>query len=334
MRIDPDDARAWRADTIDDPQKWYYALSGPCRAALREAARAGRGRPLTELRPGADLRAAHAAELRPVLQALEEGRGFAVLSSPPPEPSGREEAVALYWLAGQLLGEPLAQNVQGELLYDVRDTGQQVAQGARFSVTSYESSFHTDNSFGDTVLDYVGLLCLCPARAGGLSQVVSGCAVYDCLRRESPEALEVLSRPCHFDRRGGVRAGEAATARFPVLADTECGPLFRYLRYWIEAGHDKAGEPLTREQVRALDVLDGVLARPGLRAEFALKPGDLFFVNNRWILHNRTAFEDHSEPERRRHLVRLWLRAVEGKPAMPDPSLFPRQGSASTEPDA
>ena len=44
--------------------------------------------------------------------------------------------------------------MEGTLLYDVRDTGQDVAQGARFSVTNYESSFHTDNSFGSEVLDF------------------------------------------------------------------------------------------------------------------------------------------------------------------------------------
>ena len=54
-------------------------------------------------------------------------------------------------MIGQLLGEPIAQNVQGTLLYDVRDSGQDVARGARFSVTNYESSFHTDNSFGEAV---------------------------------------------------------------------------------------------------------------------------------------------------------------------------------------
>ena len=49
---------------------------------------------------------------------------------------------------------------------------------------------------------------------------------------------------------------------------------------------------------------------PGLPlGEFALRPGDMFFVNNRWILHNRTAFEDHPDPDRRRHLLRLWLAA-------------------------
>ncbi len=84
---------------------------------------------------------------------------------------------------------------------------------------------------------------------------------------------------------------------------------YRYLRYWIESGHEKIGQPLSDAQRKALDVLDDVANDPALRAEFALEPGDLFFINNRWILHNRTAFEDHAEPEQRRHLVRLWLRA-------------------------
>jgi alpha-ketoglutarate-dependent taurine dioxygenase len=305
------EALAWRADTIDDPRSWYCPLSGDGLAALREAARAGRGRAVTELRPSDDLRAACAAEAQAVLNALEKGRGFAILSMPSPDDSEHDEARAIYWLAGQLLGEPMTQNVQGVLLYDVRDTGQDVAQGARFSVTSYESSFHTDNSFGEDVLDYVGLLCLNPARSGGVSQVVSGHAVSECLRREAPHALDVLARPFHFDRRGGVREGEAPTVAFPILGQTARGLLYRYLRYWIEAGHEKVGLALTPEQAGALNVLDGVLARPGLRAEFTLKPGDMFFINNRWLLHNRTAFEDHADPRRRRHLVRLWLRARE-----------------------
>jgi alpha-ketoglutarate-dependent taurine dioxygenase len=306
MTSNLNDARAWRADTVDDPSSWYYRLSEPCLATLRVA---GRGRPINDVRLGPALRAACAADLTPVREALESGRGFAVISGPLPDAPSFEEARALYWLVGQWLGEPFAQNVEGVLLYDVRDTGKQLAEGARFSVTSYESSFHTDNSFGDDVLDYVGLHCLNPARSGGVSQVVSGFAVHDCLRREFPDALEVLARPYHVDRRGGVRPGEAPTARFPILEETGRGLLFRYLRYWIHAGHEKAGVPLTPEQARALDVLDGVLARPELRAEFNLRPGDMFFVNNRWILHNRTAFEDHPEPARRRHLVRLWLRA-------------------------
>ena len=213
----------------------------------------------------------------------------------------------MYWLVGQLLGRPVEQNVQGTVLYDVRDTGQDVRYGARFSVTNAESTFHTDNSFGAGVADYVGLLCLNAARSGGDSQVVSGYAVRDDLVARDPRAAEVLARPFHVDRRGGLRPGDEPTVRYPVFGSHGGGLVIRYLRYWIEVGHEKAGQPLTAEQVAALDALDRAAAEPRMRVEFAMRPGDMLFVNNRWILHNRTAFEDHPEPERKRHLVRLWL---------------------------
>ncbi len=301
--------RAWTAASVDD--QWYYPLPAACRVvieAVREACRKA-PQPLTEVRLPDAAHGEFTAALSPVRAALESGRGFAVIKSPPDRELQEDDLRLLYWLVGLGLGRPVAQNVQGTLLYDVRDTGLDPAKGARFSVTSYESSFHTDNSFGDEVVDYVGLLCLHSAKAGGRSQVVSGFAVLNELLARHRGVLETLNRPLHMDRRGGVREGESATIQFPVIAGGDGEPVFRYLRYWIEAGHDKAGQPLTQDQVAALNQLDEVLNRPDLRVEFDLKPGDMYFINNRWILHNRTAFEDHPEPERRRHLVRLWLQA-------------------------
>ena len=305
--------RAWRADSIDEPGAWYYPLGERCLSALDRAIGDFRatGKPPTDLRADDALRDACSGCLRPVLDALEEGRGFAVITGLDPRRHAPADMVAAYWLVGQLLGEPFAQNVQGTLLYDVRDEGQDVRYGARFSVTNNESSFHTDNSFGDEVLDYVGLLCLNPAKSGGLSQVVSGYAAHNQLLTTHRDAWEELHRPFHVDRRGGVRPGESPTARYPVMEWHGRELLCRYLRFWIEAGHEKAGEPLSPDRVRALDVLDGVLNDPALRVEFALRPGEMFFINNRWIFHNRTAFEDFAEPAKRRHYVRLWLRRGE-----------------------
>lgn len=44
-----------------------------------------------------------------------------------------------------------------------------------------------------------------------------------------------------------------------------------------------------------------------MRIEFDLHRGQMMFTNNRWILHNRTAFTDRPDPDDRRHYVRLWL---------------------------
>jgi alpha-ketoglutarate-dependent taurine dioxygenase len=313
------DRRAWYAATIDPPSAWCEPLPERCWSIVERKLTQLRsdGVPTTTIVVSPAERAEAAAALAPIHEALEAGRGFTIIDGVPLERYTPSEAQAVYWVVGQLLGIPLAQNVQGTLLYDVRDTGQDVAYGARFSVTSAESSFHTDNSFGTTVLDYVGLLCLQPARAGGLSQNVSGYTAYEELARSAPAVLETLARPFHVDRRGGVQPGEAPTVRFPVITRNGEALLYRYLRYWIEAGHQKASEPLTREQLLALDALDAVLARPDLRVEFTLRPGQMMFINNRWILHNRTAFEDDPAPERRRHYVRLWLTAATERAGVP-----------------
>src|SRR5262245_8989011 len=214
------DRRAWDAATLDDNSHWFRRLPQGVATALAETAAdlRRRPRPTTELRLAETPCAACVSALRPALDDLEQGRGFVVLRGLPTDGCSPAEVTAMYWLVGQMLGRPFFQNVQGTLLYDVKDTGQDVRYGARFSVTNAESTFHTDNSFGEKVLDYVGLLCLNPSRSGGLSQVVSGFSVHNRLLAEHRDLLEVLYQPFEIDRRGGVRPGDAATIRFPVFA--------------------------------------------------------------------------------------------------------------------
>lgn len=302
------DPQAWRADNVGEPEAWRHALSRSALAAFDRYPDADRV--ATELRPDADLTAALATDITAIRSDLEDGRGFVIVPAGEPGRYSHQKQAALYWLLGSLLGRPVEQNVQGTLLYDVKDTGQDVRYGARFSVTNSESSFHTDSSFMETVTDYVGLLCLNDAKAGGLSQVVDGYAVREELLARDPAAWHELTRPFHVDRRGGTRPGEAPTAQYPVFSEHPRGLLIRYLRYWIEAGHDKANVPLNAAQVAAMDTLDRVAGDPKMRAEFAMRPGDMLFINNRRLLHNRTAFEDYPEPDRRRHFLRLWLAAT------------------------
>jgi hypothetical protein len=44
------------------------------------------------------------------------------------------------------------------------------------------------------------------------------------------------------------------------------------------------------------------------------EPGDLQLVNNHTCFHARTAFEDWPEPERCRHLLRMWLSVPNSRP--------------------
>src|SRR5262245_31726776 len=107
------DPRAWRAATIDDRGSWYYRLSPRCVAAVDETI--GRLRhqsyTTTDLRVSETPCAACADDLEPVRAALETGRGFAILEGPGEPRYSAAELQVCYWLLGQLLGQPMTQNV-------------------------------------------------------------------------------------------------------------------------------------------------------------------------------------------------------------------------------
>jgi hypothetical protein len=72
---------------------------------------------------------------------------------------------------------------------------------------------------------------------------------------------------------------------------------------------------LSAVEQAALDRLDALAAELSLEMDF--RPGDMQFIHNHQILHSRTDFEDWPEPERRRHLFRLWLAPAGGRPLPP-----------------
>ena len=300
------DRRAWTSETVDDFSEWCYTLSDSCLSELDGALKEHVGS-ISTLQISEATRLACEQCLRPALEALQSGRGFAIIEHLPVEYYSVEEAQAAYWLVGQYLGLPIGQNIEGTLLYDVRDTGQDVKEGARFSVTNSESSFHTDGAFGTQVPEVVGLLCLKTAQSGGRSQLISAYAVHNALHEQAPEVLEALYTSFCFDRRGQVLPGEDAIKKTPVFSLNRESLIMRYLRFYIDVGHREADVPLTFEQERALDAVDELLKQPEMCVEFDLKPGQMLFTNNNWILHNRTAFEDYADFEQRRHYVRLWL---------------------------
>jgi Taurine catabolism dioxygenase TauD, TfdA family len=69
----------------------------------------------------------------------------------------------------------------------------------------------------------------------------------------------------------------------------------------IDGGMDKETEEALAAVEEAFDEEDSV-------AEMVLSPGQMQFLNNAIIGHSRTEFFDHDEVERKRHLLRIWLR--------------------------
>src|SRR5262249_48964400 len=225
-----------------------------------------------------------------------------------------EEAAILYWGIATHLATPIPQNAREEHLFSVRDEGydferQYGASGVRISRTASAIDFHTDSSAGYAgyTPEIVALLALRTAKSGGESALVSAQTVHNILRDEQPAYLQRLYEPFYFDRRAELREGESPTISAPVFT---WGPslAIRYFRFNLVKGHETAGVPLTRADTDAIDYLERVCHREALAVHFQMERGDMQFVNNRFILHSRTAFEDYSEPERRRHFLRLWMR--------------------------
>jgi alpha-ketoglutarate-dependent taurine dioxygenase len=60
---------------------------------------------------------------------------------------------------------------------------------------------------------------------------------------------------------------------------------------------------------RSSTLIEDVANDPRFHVEMDFQPGDIQLHNNSVILHAREAYEDSSEPSRKRHLLRLWLAA-------------------------
>ena len=61
-------------------------------------------------------------------------------------------------------------------------------------------------------------------------------------------------------------------------------------------------------EIAAREVEQSLAANdPRLHVSMRLEPGDMQFVYNHSLLHDRTSFIDWPEQHRRRHLLRLWL---------------------------
>ena len=102
-----------------------------------------------------------------------------------------------------------------------------------------------------------------------------------------------------------MRDGESPTIFVPLFRFQNALSI-RYFRFNLLRGHETAGVPLTPGDLESLDLFESVCRREELAVTFQMERGDMQFVNNRFVLHSRTAFTDSAAG--RRHLLRLWMR--------------------------
>jgi len=246
---------------------------------------------------------------RDVRQRLDHGPGFVIIEALPVDRYELDIVEKLYWLLMSLIGRPVAQKWDGEMIYDVTDTGKKATAGSgiRSSKTNGGQIYHTDNSF-NLPPGFVGLLCIRPAMEGGISGLISFDSVYNQLLERHADVLPRLYRPFFFDRQREHAPGDRLYSSSPVFE--RCNQVLhtRLATSLIRQGYIVAGQEIDRETQRALCALDEVMESPGLGKTFDFAPGQVQIVNNRRLGHRRTAFTDSPDPAEKRHLLRIWLR--------------------------
>ena len=230
-------------------------------------------------------------------QEIETGRGFMLIRGIPVDTCKDETDLnILYFGIGLHLGTPVRQNPQGHFIGTVMNTGDHSDNQTRVYETNLYLPYHSDPS------DLVGLLCIQPAKSGGVSSLISSTSIYNAMLKLHPEYLPHLYTP----------------KIFPHVGDRPClSPIFsfhqnllscRYMRQYIELGHATLGPPLSTLDRETFDLLDKIMNKKEMKIDMMMQPGDLQLLNNYTVLHSRTSFEDYNEEKLRRKKLRIWLK--------------------------
>jgi hypothetical protein len=312
---------AWEAADFVDDRSWVQHLDADEIALFDHALAALNARDLRFPDFGRDDFPIHALAPRIARWAdeLENGRGFLLLRGLPMARLDDEAIRCIYYGLGLHMGTPVRQNPRGDLLGEVMAVGDVHDKRTRVYETNLYLPYHSDPS------DVVGLLCMRRAREGGLSSLVSVAALYNRILAEHREFLGLYFRPLYF-----AHLCEPQPSLSPIFSVHQGKLSCRYLRQYIELGHEILGWPLSRVEVEALDLFDALMHEPRMRLDMMLEPGDLQFANNYAVLHSRTAFVDADEPALRRRMLRLWIKMPNARALAPE---FPgRNGFPAPEP--
>ncbi|MEU5093683.1 TauD/TfdA family dioxygenase [Streptomyces sp. NPDC020996] len=184
---------------------------------------------------------------------------------------------ALAALIGLQLGELVAyrDEKRGALVQNVVPVPALAASQSNGGSVPLE--FHTENAFHPDRPDYVGLLCLRPAREGVGTNIAS-------VRRALPlltdKEVALLSEPRFLTAAPPSFHAADCSPAHPVLSGAPDDPDIRVDFHATTAVDQEAAAVLLR--------LRSALAT--VRRDLELRSGDLVFLDNRLVVHGRSAF--------------------------------------------
>ena len=306
-RAMPDPA-VWSAGSFASAADYSVNLTEEDRqellGALQEIENEGRLTPTHELE-ARDFKFGPLAEkLQKAFLDVRDGRGFVLLRGLPRQGLSLDQFAAVVWGVGTYFGHPLSQNAKGELLGHVIDATA-FEPTPRMYRSALELGLHND------VTAMLSLACWQPAKSGGESRLGSAVRIHDEIARRAPHLLDPLYRGFHYHRLGEEGPDEEPVTpyRIPIFSLINGQVSCRNARAGYIAGHHELGIPITEIELEAIDLFDAIAREPETSVTFELGLGDMVVINNYTVLHARKAFEEYPEPERKRHLLRLWFDA-------------------------
>lgn len=306
---------AWRGpEMAARPERWIWELSAEEIADLDAAVErldAGGG-DIVDLTAADAPLPRLAGKLGALQDDLIDGIGFRLIRGVPVQRYSLRRSAIAFWCLGAHLGEPVSQNAKGHALGHVCNLGfDYLKPSARGYQTAERLPFHCDSG------DVVGLLSLRTAKSGGVSSITPSVALYNAIAERRPDIARTLMQPTYRDRRDEIPEGRKPWYPMPVFNPHGGRTLVHYVRSAIRKAQRFDAVPrVMPAQEEAFDYLDALAADPEFRLDMTFRPGDVQFLCNHAILHSRTHYEDWEEPEKRRHLLRLWLGCPNG-PDMP-----------------
>jgi len=241
-------------------------------------------------------------------ERLLDGVGLFVIDGICMESFSVKEKTSIYTLASKILGELIIQNIKQEKIVEIKDIGKSMKTGGRYHETKEGGSHHTDSPQWKNVPDYLGLFCVHNAKKGGTNLFLSAYTIHNRILQERKDLLDIFYEKFYFDKRGEFKDGESPTVFQPIFELKNKKLFFRYLRNYIDAGHDIQNQPLSQPQKDALTYLDNLMHMEDITLKYDLKPGDMVFSDNHRVVHGRTSFEDYDDENLKRFMLRTWIK--------------------------
>ena len=248
------------------------------------------------------------SEILEFKKKILDGFGLFIINGACLKDFSLKEKISIYTLIAEILGELIIQNIKQEKIVEIKDVGKSMQSGGRYHETREGGSHHTDSPQWEDVPDYLGLFCVHNAKKGGTNLFLSAYTIHNRILKGRKDLLDILYEKFHFDKRGEFKEGESSTVFEPIFKFKDGKLYFRYLRNYIDAGHDIQNQPLSESQKEALTYLDNSMLEEDMIMSYDLKPDDMVFSDNHWIVHGRTAFEDSDDPNLKRLMLRTWIK--------------------------